>query len=310
MSKKKIKIGDYSFTIDKEDKIFFPQSKITKGDLLNYYQRIAPTMFPHVQDRIITMQRFPDGIKKEGFYQKDAPDYFPSWIKTKKIAKEEGGYVHYVVIANQATIVYLVNQGCITIHGMLCKADKIHYPDKLIFDLDPSGKAKYSDVIWTARELKTILEDDLKLKTFVMTTGSRGVHVVLPLIRELTFDKVRTFSRNVAKFLIHKHPTRCTIEMNLKKRGNKIFIDYLRNAFGATGVAPYAVRAREDASVATPLHWDELLKKHYGSQHFTIKNIFRRLGQIDDPWKNFFKSAQSIKQAIKKLDKLTHQKKK
>jgi len=301
-----IKIGDISFELSNEDKIYFPKAKITKGELLEYYQRIAPTMFPYIKDHLITMQRFPDGINEEGFYQKDAPDYFPSWIKTKKISKKEGGSVDYVVINNQATIVYLVNQGCITIHSMLSKVNKIKYPDKMIFDLDPSGKATYSDVIWTAKEIKKIL-DKLQVKTFVMTTGSRGAHVVVPLKPELTFDKVRAFARDVAKFLVKKYPEKLTLEMSKSKRGNKIFIDILRNAFGATGVAPYSVRAREGAPVATPLEWDELLQKKYGSQKFTIKNIFRRLAQKNDPWQDFFKSAQSLKKAQKKLDDLINE---
>jgi bifunctional non-homologous end joining protein LigD len=248
------------------------------------------------------MQRFPDGITKEGFFQKNAGDYFPDWISTIPIKKQEDGTVKYVIINNKATLVYLANQGIITPHPWLSKTDKLDYPDKMIFDLDPAGTATFKDVQWAATALKTLL-NKLGLPTFVMTTGSRGAHVIIPLKRTQTFDTVRTFALDCARIIAQQYPEKATVDMNKTKRDNKIFIDWLRNGFGATGVAPYAVRAKEKAPVATPLSWNEFL--HIASsQEYNITTIFQLLHKHKDPWATMKKKAVSLTKARKKLDTL------
>ncbi len=300
-----IKVGKYAIELRNRDKILFPQSKITKGELVDYYIRIADTMLPYVKNRPLTMMRFPNGIGKEGFYQKDAGDYFPDWIARKPITKQDDGLVNYVVCNNAATLVYIANQGSITQHVWLSRIDKLDYPDKLIFDLDPSGN-NFSLVRAAAKKLKKLLED-LGLVPFVMTTGSRGLHVVVPLKRTENFDTVRAFARDVAESLVRQDSEHLTIEMRKEKRGTKIFIDFLRNAYGQTGVAPYSVRAKEDAPVAAPLKWPEVDKSSLRSDSYTIKNIFTRLGKVGDPWQGMMHSARSIKLAHKKLQKLSTQ---
>lgn len=298
---RKIKIGRYVIKVGNEGKVLFPRAKITKGDLISYYHDIAPIMIPHTKNRLISMQRFLDGISKEGFYQKDAGSYFSSWIKRVPVKKKEDGIVNYITINHAATLVYLANQVCITPHLWLSRVDKLYYPDRMIFDLDPSKGVGFPLVRWAAKQLKGML-DELQLPNFVMTTGSRGVHIVIPLKRVHDFTVTRTFARDVARLLVHYYPKKLTIEMRKVKRKKRVFIDWLRNAFGQTGVAPYAVRARAGAPIATPIEWDELFKRGVTPQQFTIKNIFRRMSKKQDPWKNINTFSVSLAKARKKLD--------
>ncbi len=290
----KIKIGKYEVSITNPDKILFPKDKITKGEVVNYYNKIGKIMLPHVKDRLVTMLRYPQGISQEGFYHKDAPDFFPKWIETKTIKREDGKPVNYVIIENIATLVYLANFGCLTPHIWLSKEDKIDYPDRLIFDLDPSNDKSFGKIKTVAKELKKLLEAH-GLVPFVMTTGSRGMHVVVPLKRTKNFEQVRTFAQKIAKKLVDKDPKNLTMEIRKDKRGTKIFIDTLRNSFGATGVAPYAIRAKNGAPIAAPLNWQELDGLKLTSQTYNIFNIFERLKKIGDPWKNINKHAKNIK---------------
>lgn len=294
--KSKIVVGKHTIVITNPDKILFPRDKYTKTDLVNYYADIADVMFPYVKNRPIVMQRFPEGINAEGFYHKDTPDYFPDWIKRISVEKEEGGYTNYSVASNKAVMTYLANQGCITPHVWLSKADKIYYPDKMIFDLDP-GKASFDMVRKTALLFREFLEN-LGLNPFIMTTGSSGMHVVIPIKRLYTFDKVRIYTREIAQQMVDQYPKMLTLELHKVKRGNKLFVDYLRNGFGATGVSPYAVRPKNGAPVATPIDWDEVEDKKLTSQRYTIKTVFKRLEKKGDPWKDFSKFSTSLRKTI------------
>lgn len=299
---RKIRLGRYVVTTTNESKLLFPKAGITKGELIDYYQRIADVMLPYLKNRPLTMQRFPQGIKQEGFYQKDASDYFPTWISRVPIKKKQDGIVNYVVCNNAATLVYLANQLMITPHVWLSKVDKLNYPDRMIFDLDPSGKS-FVLVRYAAKQLKQLLKK-LALPAFVMTTGSRGVHIVVPLKRIHDFDTVRAFAHDVAAVLVQQNPKKMTIEIRKAKRKGRVFIDWLRNSFGQTGVVPYGVRAKPGAPVAVPVTWDELLNKGITPQKYTVKNIFRRLAKAHDPWKGMQQAACSLRTARKKLDKL------
>ncbi len=293
------KVGRYRVALSNQEKVLFPKSKITKGDLVDYYERIAPVMLPYMKDRPVTMHRYPDGISKEGFYQKDAADYFPDYITIQPVARSTGATVDYPVVNNAASLVYLANLACITPHLWLSKIDKLNYPDRMIFDFDPSPGVPFSAVRAAAVSARKLLED-LGLPTFLMTTGSRGVHVVVPLQRRYLFDEVREFAKEVAQLLVDREPKKLTLEMRKAKRGKRIFIDTLRNAWGATAVAPYAVRAKPGAPVATPISWAELSK--VTPTQYTIKNIFQRIARVKDPWKDMQKKACALTQAWKKLD--------
>jgi bifunctional non-homologous end joining protein LigD len=297
-----ITIGGRQISVGNLDKVWFARSKITKGAILEYYHAVAPYMLPHCKDHLITMQRFPEGIKGESFYQKNAAAYFPRWIKTVPIEKKEGGTVNYIVCNNAATLVYLANQGALTFHAWLSRYTKLHYPDRMIFDLDPS-KDDFAGVIQAAQQLKAIF-DELKIPAFVMTTGSRGMHVYVPLKRVHTFEYVADFSYRIAQKLLAQSPKAFTLEVRKNKRRGKIFIDTLRNRYSATSVIPYAVRPHENAPVAAPLHWSELRSATLTSQKFTIKNIQAHLKADGDPWKDVDAHALSLKKYEAVLESL------
>lgn len=298
-----IKLNNHKITLGNENKIFFPKNKITKGDLIKYYQKIAPNILPYLKDRAISMQRFPNGIKGKSFYEKNAPDYFPKWIKTVNVKRKTGGSYNCVVCQNAATIVYIANQGCITPHVWLSKIKKLNYPDKIIFDLDPA-KNSHTDfklTCKTAKALKKIIES-IGLTAWVMTTGSKGLHIYIPIKIEQTFDKVREFAKQIAKKVVAKNPDKLTLEARKEKRKNKLLIDIMRNGFGATVVTPYAIRPIKGAPVATPLEWKELDKKNLSSQSYNIKNIFNRLKKKGDAWKLMQKNKKSLKSSLKKFN--------
>lgn len=288
-----ITLDGHSFELSNLDKTYFPKDGLHKKHLVNYYRRIAEVMLPYMQHRPLSMQRFPDGIDGEGFYQKEVPDYFPEWIERAMIPVESEGESQPQVVCNDAaTLVYMANQGCITPHVWLSTTSKLQHPDRLIFDLDPPGDG-FDLVQAAARSLRAALED-FGLTPFVMTTGSRGLHVVAPLDGSTDFDTVRHFARTLAERLAEQEPDHFTTETRKAKREGRLFLDYLRNAYGQTAVVPYAVRPLTGAPVATPLEWEELDQPDLGAQSYTLANIFRRLGQKDDPWQAMSQHRRSL----------------
>ena len=293
----KINFGRYSFNTSNEEKIFFPRSTITKGEMIDYYNKISEIMLPYIQDRPVSMLRLPDGIKGESFFQKDASGYFPNWIKTKKIKKQKGS-VNYVICNNKASLVYLANQACITPHVWLSKTTKLNYPDRLIFDLDPPAKDNGFDKVKSAaRIIYKFLNEELYLKSYLMTTGSRGLHIVIPVYTNNGFDTVRELAQNISKVISNRYPEELTIEVRKNKRRGRIFLDTARNAYAQTAVPPFSVRPKENAPVATPIYWDELSNKKLDSQSYNVKNIFKRLDEISDPWKDINKNKNGLKKA-------------
>jgi len=302
---RRLSIDGHDIELSRLDKVFFPKSGITKGDLFEYYRRISEIALRHYRDRPLTMHRFPDGIEAEGFFHKDAPDYFPEWIERTKLSKENGSVAH-VVANDAATLVYLANQGCITPHLGLSRVDDVDHPDRMIFDLDLSD-ADFDKVRAAARRIKNLC-DELELATFVQTTGSRGLHVVVPLDRTADFDTARNVARILAEYLADRYPEELTVEQRKEKRKGRVYLDYLRNAYGQTVVAPYAVRARDGAPIATPLDWSEALANQLKPDTYTIENIFRRLAQKDDPWKSIDRYPQSLAKACDRLGDTTGRK--
>jgi len=294
-----VRLDGHEVKITRPDKVLFPEDGITKGDLIRYYERIGPRMLPHLQDRPLSMQRFPDGIDKFAFFQKAAAAYYPSWIKTATV-KKHGGTVRHAVCNDVATLVYLANQACVTPHIWLSRYQKPHSPDQMIFDLDPSTD-DLAPVIQGAFMLKELL-DGLDLPVYVKSTGSRGLHVTVPLEPKDDYDSVRDFARRVAGLVISRDAERFTMEQLKKNRGSRVFIDINRNAYAQTAVPPYAVRPRKGAPVAVPLAWDELRKKSFRPDGVTIRSIFERLDRIEDPWKDFWRDATSLGKARRKVE--------
>jgi len=295
----KITINEYELELSNLDKVFFRKADVTKGEVIEYYMKIFSTMKSHLNNRPLTLHRYPDGIDGEEFYQKEAPDYLPTYVSTLKIDKKEGGSQQQMICDKKATIVYLVNLGTIIFHIWLSQVDSLNNPDKIVFDLDPPGD-DFEVVRDAAFDLRTYLKG-LGLGSFVMTTGSKGLHVALPIKKELVFDEVRKLSGIIASRLAADYPKKYTTEIRKNQREGRLFLDNARNAYGQTSVAPYSLRARASCSVATPIDWDELRDSSLHSQSYTIKNIFRRLGQKKDPWKNFYDEPISLKSHMEEL---------
>ncbi len=286
------RFGPYAVETSNEDKVLFPADGITKGELIEHYARLADVMLPHLADRPLVMHRFPDGIEAGGFYHKDAPEHFPDWIRTESMRKE-GGRVRHVVVDNAATLVHVANQGCITPHVWLSRVDEPERPDRIVIDLDPPGD-DFEPVRTAARRVADRLED-LGLVVALQVTGSSGVHVVCPIRREGDFDEARRLVRAVAGELAEAHPESLTVEQRTAARGDRVFLDCGRNARAQTMVAPYAVRARPGAPVATPIAREELDDPALHARRWTIRTIHRRLGQRADPWRGLGRHARSIR---------------
>ena len=298
-----MKINQHEIEISNREKVFFPKVGVTKGDLIDYYQEMAETMLPHIKRYGLSMQRFPDGLKGDGWYEKDAPDYFPDWIDKVKVPKREGGSFNAPVINSSAGLVYLANQAVVTLHTYLARADDLEHPDKMVYDLDPPEDTQdYAAVREAALALHALL-DELDLSNWVQTTGSQGFHVLVPLDQALAFDAVRDFSEDVARILVRRNEDKFTLAHRKKNRANRIYLDTNRNSYGATSVAPYAVRARPEASIATPLDWDEV-RSGANPRDWTVENIFNRLGQRDDPWLGMMRHQQSLESRKEALQAL------
>jgi bifunctional non-homologous end joining protein LigD len=298
---KSIIIENHTIELTHLNKILFPQTKITKEDIINYYKDIAPYALPLYKDRPLTMLRCPNGIDQQTFMQKEAPSYLPEWIERHKVAKK-GGYVTHILMNDQATFVYLANQACISFHLALSTIEKINYPRYLLFDIDPSTP----DLVMLKRVLKRVKEllDDIALRGYLQTTGSRGFHVYVPLNREHEFDFVHEFGKKFATVLANEYPYEITIDQSKATRGERVFIDYARNSYGFNVIAPYSVRTKENAPVATPIYWDEIAEKKLASQAYHIKNIFQRLKEGLNPWEELSDMGFSLVKANEKLSKL------
>jgi len=250
-----IRVGRFDVEITRPTKVLFPSDGITKGDLIDYYRQIAPWMLPHMRGRPLAMERYPDGIDAPSFFHKAVPSYFPDWIKTVTV-KKVGGTLRHVICNDEATLANLANQACITPHIWLSRIDKLNYPDLMVFDLDPPSQ-DFELVKSTARAFHKLLQE-LQLPAYVKTTGSRGLHVAVPVKREEDFDSVRAFARRLAEAVVDEDPEHRTLEQRKDKRGGRVFVDTNRNAYAQTVAPAYAVRARARAPISTPLNWSEL----------------------------------------------------
>jgi bifunctional non-homologous end joining protein LigD len=301
----KKRYGIHSVELSNTGKTLFPGAGITKGDYIEYCEKIAGVMLPHLADRPLTLHRFPDGIDKDGFYQQQRSDYFPDWIETCSTPRAEKDdmreAVEHVVCNNEATLVYLANQAAITLHGWLSRTDNIRKPDRLVFDLDPSTN-DFGAVRHAARQVVKLMKE-LGMNPHAMTTGSRGLHVIAPLRADSGFDAVRELAIDMAACLAAQHEDTLTVEQRKNRRKGRIYLDVMRNVYGQTTVVPYSVRANTDAAVATPITLSELDDSDLDPRGWNMRNIFRRLGHKKDPWRNIRRHATNLASA---REALTH----
>jgi bifunctional non-homologous end joining protein LigD len=279
-------------TLSHPDRVLFPEQSVTKLALAQYYETVSEWILPHVQDRPLTLVRCPEGYDKECFYQKHANDRIPAAVGRVEIP-EDDGTACYMVADSLAALAGLVQMGVLELHTWGSKRDRLDNPDRMILDLDPDPAVAWASVVEGAQLLRTLLSE-LNLASFVKTTGGKGLHVVVPLQRVHTWDEVKAFSKALADHLEQMIPERFLANMSKQKRKGKIYVDYLRNAKGATAVAAYSTRARPGAPVSVPLSWDEL-SSDVRSDQFTLGNLGDRLRRLKrDPWREYFSMKQRI----------------
>jgi bifunctional non-homologous end joining protein LigD len=274
-----IRAGRRTVPVSRPEKVLFPQDGLTKEDLARYYRSVARLMLPQLRGRPLTLERHPDGVEDHGFLQKDVPDHFPDWLHRAELPKE-GGTVTYAVCDEPAALVYLADQACVTLHRMLSRASRPDRPDRMVFDLDPADD-DFGTVRRAALELHDLL-DELGLPAQVMTTGSRGLHVLVPLDGRADFDQVRDLARRTAELLASRHPDELTTAARKAARHGRLYLDVQRNAYGQIAVAPYSVRALPGAPVAAPVGWDTVAGKELTAQRWRLTDAAELLA--DNPW--------------------------
>jgi bifunctional non-homologous end joining protein LigD len=280
------------------DKPLYPVQGFTKLDLARYYEAVAEHLLPGLAGRLLTLVRCPDGRHKDCFYQKHAAESVPPEVRRVPL-DEKGKRVTYLAVDALPGVIGLVQMGVLEIHAWGSRTDRLEHPDVLVFDLDPDEGLAWEQVLAAARTVRARLED-LGLACFARTTGGKGLHVVVPLIRRHEWDEAKAFAKALADDVVRAEPRRYTARLAKSARTDKVFIDYLRNTRGATAVASYSTRARAGATVATPVAWDEL-DSDLRPDQFTLQNIPARLAALrSDPWEGYAKVRQSITKAMKR----------
>lgn len=302
MTGTELTVGHRTVGLSRPDKLLYRNPDISKAALADYFRTVADPMLPHLRERPLALQRFPDGIDSQGFFQKRRDGSAPGWVPGVELAREsEGGTIEMICCPDAATLAYLADQAVVTLHPWLSRARHPHHPVRLVFDLDPPGN-DFAAVRFAARALHDLL-DEIGLPAYPMTTGSRGLHVTVPLAGRDDFDAVRAFARTVADTLAARHPDRLTTEVRRDKRHGRLFIDTLRNAYGQHAVAPYSPRPLPGAPVATPLDWDEVADATLTAQRYSVGTVTDRLSRRGDAWHGINRHARSLSAARRALDR-------
>jgi bifunctional non-homologous end joining protein LigD len=280
------------------DKVFYPGDGLTKGDVVDYYRAVAEVMVPHLRGRPLTLRRYPDGIEGKSWFQKEASEHFPDWLRVEKVPQYNTDPVRYVVCEDAATLIYLANQAAIEFHVWPSTMDALENPDLVVLDIDPPDGVEVRELRSVARRIRD-LYDRIGLTPYVQATGGRGFHVVAPLDAETGYDDVRAMAREAADELAASDPDRLTTEQRKDKRGDRIFLDTNRNGYAQTFVAPYSLRARPGANAATPIDWSELGKAE--PDGWDPKRLKQRLARKADPWRDLHDHAASAAKARERL---------
>jgi len=265
------------------NKVFWPEQKLTKGDLIQYYADMAPVLVPHLRDRAMVMKRYPHGIEKPYFFMKRAPAHRPDWIRLCRIEHDSGNIIDFPVVQDTASLLWLINLGCIDLNPWYARCDDVDRPDFLHFDLDPVPGADFGRVLETARLVRRAL-DALGLASYAKTTGSRGIHIYIPIVRGPTQKQVWTFAKQLALTLERHDPALITAEYRVAKRPHgRVLVDYNQNAWGRTLASVYSVRPRPRAPVSTPVGWDEV-EAGITIEQFDIVTAPERVRRLGDLW--------------------------
>ena len=280
------------------EKVLFPDDGITKGQLAAYYETIAPVMIPHIRNRPVTMERFPAGIGKKGFIQKDVSKGFPDWLERVEVPKKDG-VVHHPLVTDTRSLLWLANQNSITPHVWVTRAPDLYHPDICVFDLDPSVDDA-AGLRAAALALRDVL-DELGLPSWIKTSGSKGYHIAVPLDGKTETDDVAGFAHAVGTLLVVRHPKTLTQEFHKKDRGRRILVDTGRNGYSATFAAAYAVRARPGAPVSAPCTWEEIEEGSVQPKTFTLRNMPARVEEVGDLWADMRRRKRSLNGPLERL---------
>lgn len=296
-----IKLNRHELSLSNQDKLYFPADGITKGDVIDYYQSISAYILPYLKGRPLSLNRFPNGITADSFYQKDAGDHIPDWLETKKIYSESTDKdIDYIVCNNKAALAYLNNLGCIDFNPWHSVAGKLEYPDYLVLDLDPSEKNDFDEVIEVALQIKDIC-DRAEISAYCKTSGSSGIHIYIPMGRKYSYEQVKDFAHILMVQVNEQLPSLTTLERSLGKRSKKqIYLDYLQNRQGQTIASIYSLRPKEGAPVSMPLAWDEL-KKGLRPIDFNIHNALERIESAGDLFKPVLGRGINMKKVLEYL---------
>ncbi|MDK2822126.1 MAG: bifunctional non-ous end joining protein LigD [Clostridia bacterium] len=287
VAKQKIKISNIN-------KVFWPQEKIYKGDLIEFYLELAEYILPHLINRPFVMKRYPDGIQGKFFYQKQCPAHAPKWISTVNIEKRQ------MILCNDAdTLIWLINLGCIELHHWLAKLPHLENPDIIVFDLDPEPPAKFADTLKVALIIKEILST-VNISCYPKTSGSEGLHIYVPIEPKYSFEVIRKTLKYLCNLLVAQYPKLVTTELNKAKRKGKVYLDYLQNGYGKTMASVYSVRPVPGALVSTPLTWTEI-KEGVDFRTFNIFNIKTRIRKMGDIFYPVNQSYQDFSPLVKTL---------
>ncbi|MGH7371561.1 MAG: non-homologous end-joining DNA ligase, partial [Candidatus Methylomirabilales bacterium] len=267
--------------ISNPKKVFWPDEGYTKGDLIGYYEAVAPLLVPYLRQRPVVLTRYPDGITGKSFFQKDAPEFVPAWVRTERIySKDAEREIDYFIVNDAETLRYIINLGTIPLHLWSSRLGSLDRPDWLILDLDPKG-APFTDVVRVARQLHRIL-DELEVANYVKTSGATGLHVLIPLGARYTHEEARTFGRLLALLGVEATPEIATIARPIRARGGKVYIDFAQNGHGRTIVSPFSVRPLPGAPVSCPLRWEQVTAR-LDPTRFTIKTLPQHFEKMPDP---------------------------
>jgi bifunctional non-homologous end joining protein LigD len=284
------------------EKVLFPDDGITKGELAAYYESIAPVMLPHLRGRPVTMERYPAGIDKKGFWQKDVSKGSPDWLERVAVPKKDGT-VHHPLVTDQASLLWVANQNTITLHVWTSRAPDLYYPDVCVFDLDPSHEDE-PDVLRTAALALRDLLTELGLSSWVKTSGSKGFHIAVPLDGKSATDEVARFAHTVGAVAVKRDPKHLTQEFSKADRGGRILVDTGRNGYSATFAAAYTVRAKPGAPVSAPCTWEEVERGEVDPRTFTLRTMADRVARVGDLWSDMRKRKRSLRPAAEKLERV------
>lgn len=302
---KLVRVNGNEIKLTNLDKLIWPDERYTKADLIMYYSDISRYLLPHIENRLFVMNRFPDGINNESFYQKNCPDYAPEWVDTFSVrTRSKAEKIDYVVCNNLETLIWLANQACIEMHPWLAKTTNLECPDIAVFDLDPMPPLGFESVIEIALMVKEALLE-FGLESYPKTSGSSGMHVYVPLKPLYTYRQVKDFVHFVCRIINRVYPERTTLERLADKRGGRVYLDYLQNTRGKTMACQYSLRPNPGAPVSVPLTWNEVSKGKINPFEFNIKTVLKRVNEIGDLFKEILSKRQMLDNTLEIVNEST-----